>query len=114
MSRDIDLPHDVRHNTKSIKGITKAINTLANQINAVDGKVDFLFERSKLEDKKKEERGTNKYKNCMYLEDGYCTEEHHCVDPETAEVNILKKDFSYHPQVTWVDCEICDHCNFRP
>ncbi len=102
MTKEID---DLRD---TIQQIIKTISILGNMINTVDGKVDIIFERLKLEDKRKERRGKDRFNNCMNLKDGYCMEEHHIVDPKTANVNTVKKGDLYYPQVTWVDCEICD------
>lgn len=108
MTKEID---DLRH---SIRHIMKSIKTLGDSINAVDGKMDIIFEKLKMEDESKERRGKDKFDNCMYSQDGYCVEQSHIVDPETANVNTVRKGDLYYPQVTWVECEICDRCVFSP
>lgn len=97
---------------EEIKRLDGRIDDLHHSIQDISRKVDELYEILRLDQRVKQLMGQNRFNNCIYSVQGYCEEEGHAVGPKTAGVNTVKKDGKYYPQITSINCQVCDRYFF--
>ena len=67
---------------------------LIGVIKKVNERVDGVYDMLKVDDKIKRWKGQGRLRYCMYVENGYCVEKNHAVDPEGNIISCILPDFT--------------------